>query len=140
MSTRPFFLRGYSPAHFAETDGHTLPAVASPMYAVPLQTSEGGARLDTRRVLPADDWLSDAELMMLHDERYAMGSMPPWRGQSASERAKREATRERLREVRDEFETTWREWALWAVALVVGIVGSAFFPTHWGYGLTLWFK
>ena len=67
---RPFFLRGYSPTHFAETSGHTLPAVASPMYAVPLQTSEGGAWLDTHRVirLERDYWVSEAELSDLAAE------------------------------------------------------------------------
>jgi hypothetical protein len=64
MTYRPFFLRGYSPTHFAETSGHTLPAVAAPIYSVPLQTSEGGQFLDTHRVirLERDYWVSEEEL------------------------------------------------------------------------------
>jgi hypothetical protein len=66
---RPFFLRGYTPA-FGPTEGHTLPAVASPMYAVPLQTSEGGAWLDTHRVirLEKDYWVSEETLSDLASE------------------------------------------------------------------------
>lgn len=67
---RPFFLRGYTPT-FGPTEGHTLPAVAQPMYSVPLQTSEGGAFLDTHRVirLERDYWVSEDELAELASER-----------------------------------------------------------------------
>lgn len=67
---RPHWLRGFTQADFAPTEGRTLPAIASPMYAVPLQTSEGGAWLDTHRVirLERDYWVSEAELSDLAAE------------------------------------------------------------------------
>lgn len=67
---RPHWLRGYTQPTFGPTEGHTLPAVAAPMYAVPLQTGEGGSFLDTHRVihLERDLWVSEAELSGLTAE------------------------------------------------------------------------
>lgn len=139
MSARPFFLRGYTQGDFGPTEGRTLPAVAAPAVPfAPLTTSEGGARLDTHRVLPAADWLSDDELGQLRDANAEDELLfPRWRGQTAEERAKRAAMRERLRQVRAEFQTTWRQWLLWGAIAGGAIVASIFWPQSWasyGYG------
>ena len=116
MSARPNFLRAYP--SWSETTGHTEPAVAEiPGVRV---LSDGADRLDLHRVTAANDWLSDDELAELTDEQ--------------REEARRAETRERLRQFREEADTSHREWLLWAAALAVGVIGAAFFPEHWGAG------
>ena len=129
MSARPHFLRGFTPRDFDSTSGHTQPAVARPPQAVDLVVSEGGARLDTHRVFPAKDWISDGDLAKLAQKA------PTWAGQSMAERQRRAATRKRLQEIREEMQISRREWLLWLLVCVLAILLSAWAPEHWAsYG------
>ena len=124
MSARPI-LRGLVPPEFADTEGHTLPGVAAAPSCVNLVMSEGGARVDTHRVLAARDWLSDSDL----------GALDGGATVEQIEAKRRAATRERLQQVREEMRITRREWLLWALVFVLAIVVSAWLPEPWaGYG------
>lgn len=119
---RPHWLRGYAPA-FMPTAGHTEPAAREVRGVHVL--SEDGARLDTRRVLPASDWLDADQLAELTtaEER---------------EEARRAAVRARCEQFREETRISRREWGLYAAACVVGVLSFAWLPNVGpGYGWAL---
>lgn len=131
MSARPLFLSHGRRVHdFLDTEGHTQPAVTAPQTFVDLVTSEGGARLDTHRVLPAQDWLTDSDLGALED-----GATP-----EQIEEKRRAAVRARLVEVQKEWRISRREWLLYAVAWVIGVGAFLWAPNPgegWSIGKAL---
>ena len=107
---RPLFFshgRRAMPTDFGPTAGHTLPAVTVPGV----------------HVLPAQEWLTDADLARLTAEEI--------------DEARREVVRARLAEVQRQWRISRRELVLYVVAFVSTIALAAWLPEPWasfGYG------
>lgn len=110
MSARLHALRGWN-----NTAGHTDAAASQPMPFAPLTVSEGGARIDTHRVLPP---------------------VPQWRGQTPAEAARMAELRQRAADDARANRISTRVWTVWALIFVGTLLASHYFPGHWGYWLS----